>query len=29
MEAIVLGETEGELYETGGIRLRLLAQAPD
>ena len=29
MEAIVLGETEGELYETGGVRLRLLAQAPD
>jgi mannose-6-phosphate isomerase-like protein (cupin superfamily) len=29
MEAIVFGPAEGEIYEAGGARLRLLAQAPD
>src|SRR5688572_32079109 len=29
MEAIVFGEAEGEVYDTGAVRLRLLAQAPD
>jgi mannose-6-phosphate isomerase-like protein (cupin superfamily) len=29
MEAIVFGEAEGEVYDTGALRLRLLAQAPD
>jgi quercetin dioxygenase-like cupin family protein len=29
MEPIVLTETEGESYDAGAIRMRLLAQAPD
>jgi mannose-6-phosphate isomerase-like protein (cupin superfamily) len=29
MEPIVLSEAEGEVYDTGAVRLRLLAQAPD
>jgi uncharacterized cupin superfamily protein len=28
MEPIVLAETEGEVYDTGSVRLRLLAQSP-
>jgi mannose-6-phosphate isomerase-like protein (cupin superfamily) len=29
MESIVFEETEGEVYDTGAVRLRLLAQSPD
>jgi quercetin dioxygenase-like cupin family protein len=29
MEPIVVAETEGEVYDTGALRLRLLAQSPD
>ena len=29
MEPIVFAETEGEVYDTGPVRLRLLAQSPD
>ena len=29
MEPIVFGETDGETYDTGAVRLRLLAQSPD
>ena len=29
MELIVFEETEGEVYDTGAVRLRLLAQSPD
>ena len=29
MEATAFGDTEGEVYDAGGVRLRLLAQAPD
>ncbi len=29
MEAIVFGDTEGDVYEAGPVRLRVLAQAPD
>ncbi len=29
MEPIVLEATEGEVYDTGAVRLRLLAQSPD
>ena len=29
MEPIVFEETEGEVYDTGAVRLRLLAQSPD
>src|SRR3954465_3727886 len=29
MEPIVLEETDGEVYDTGAARLRLLAQSPD
>ena len=28
MEPIVLAETDGEVYDTGALRLRVLAQAP-
>ncbi len=29
MDPIVFEETEGEVYDTGAVRLRLLAQSPD
>ena len=29
MEPIVFEETDGEVYDTGAVRLRLLAQSPD
>ena len=29
MEPIVFAETEGEVYDTGAVRLRFLAQSPD
>ena len=29
MEPIIFAETDGEVYDTGAVRLRLLAQAPD
>ena len=29
MEATVFAATEGEVYDAGGVRLRVLAQAPD
>ena len=29
MEPIVFEETDGEVYDTGSVRLRLLAQSPD
>ena len=29
MNPIVLSETDGEVYDTGAVRLRLLAQSPD
>ena len=29
MEPIVFTETDGEVYDTGAVRLRLLAQSPD
>jgi quercetin dioxygenase-like cupin family protein len=29
MEPIVLAESEGEVYDTGALRMRLLAQSPD
>jgi hypothetical protein len=29
MEAIVFGAADGEVYDTGALRLRILAQAPD
>ena len=29
MEPIIFEETEGEVYDTGAVRLRLLAQSPD
>jgi mannose-6-phosphate isomerase-like protein (cupin superfamily) len=29
MEPIVFAETDGEVYETGAVRLRLLAQSPE
>jgi hypothetical protein len=28
MEPIVFAETDGEVYDTGAVRLRLLAQSP-
>jgi mannose-6-phosphate isomerase-like protein (cupin superfamily) len=29
MDPIVLTETDGEVYDTGAVRLRLLAQSPE
>jgi mannose-6-phosphate isomerase-like protein (cupin superfamily) len=29
MDPIVFGENDGEIYDTGAVRLRLLAQSPD
>jgi mannose-6-phosphate isomerase-like protein (cupin superfamily) len=29
LEAIVFGDTDGEVYDIGGARLRILAQSPD
>lgn len=29
MDQIVLTETDGEVYDTGAVRLRLLAQSPE
>jgi quercetin dioxygenase-like cupin family protein len=29
MEPIILAETDGEVYDTGALRMRLLAQSPD
>ena len=29
MDPIVLTETDGDVYDTGAVRLRLLAQSPE